>query len=114
MTNPHTDHAGWGVRLRDALGTCSDAFLDGELRRIATFLRDSDGNIHPQEVDAYFAVLDGAKPENEMQAMLVIQIRPLTRSRCEQQEGLAVVRKSPSKIPTRSRSADYSAISPYS
>ena len=74
VSNPHTDYAGWGVRLQDALGTCSEAFVSEELRRIAAFLRDSDGKVHPQEVDALFAVLDGAKPENEMQAMLVIQI----------------------------------------
>jgi len=61
MSNPHTDHAGWGVRLRDALGTCSEAFANGELRRIAAFLRGSDGEIDRQEVDAFFAVLDGAK-----------------------------------------------------
>ena len=38
------------------------------------FLRGSDGTVAAQEVDAFFAVLDGAKPENEIQAMLVIQM----------------------------------------
>ena len=53
VSNPHTDYAGWGTRLNDALGTCSDAFVSGELRRIATFLRDSDGNVHAQDVDFF-------------------------------------------------------------
>ena len=74
LGNPHTDHAGWRARLHDALGTCSVAFVSGEITRIVMFLRGSDGTIPPQEVDAFFAVLDGAKPENEIQAMLVIQM----------------------------------------
>jgi len=48
LDNPHSDYAGWGARLRDALGTCSGAFVSGEIGRIAVFLRGSDGTVSPQ------------------------------------------------------------------
>ena len=73
MSNPHSDHAGWAARLRDALGTCSDAFVSSEMGRIAKFLQTPNG-IETRDIDAFFAVLDGAKAENEIQAMLAIQM----------------------------------------
>jgi hypothetical protein len=74
LQNPHADPEGWNVRLQDALGTSSFAVLATEMSRIAAFLRRKDDSIDAQEVDAFFAVLNGAKPENEIQAMLVIQM----------------------------------------
>lgn len=73
MSNPHADGAGWQIRLQNAMGTRSHHFLDGEIRRIANVLQ-KDGKVEPNELDAVLAVLDGAEPQNEIEAMLVIQM----------------------------------------
>ena len=73
MGAPHADTLGWQNRLEDALGTRSMAFVKTETTQIVNFLR-KNGSVDPNQVDAIFAVLDGAKPENEIEAMLVIQM----------------------------------------
>ena len=74
MNNPHADGRGWEVRLQNALGTRSTDFVDAEVRRISGVLQTSDGKVDPIEMDAVFAVLDGAEPQNEIEAMLVTQM----------------------------------------
>jgi len=73
LVQPHTDNLGWQIRLQDALGTCSPSFVDTELKRILNVLRDANG-IDPDAVDAVFAVLDGQKPKDEIEALLIIQM----------------------------------------
>jgi hypothetical protein len=74
LSAPHSNAAGWQARLENALGTCSPDFLETELKRLANVLRDSDGNLDTSAIDAVFAVLDGAQPKNEIEAMLVLQM----------------------------------------
>jgi hypothetical protein len=74
VASPHSDAYGWQVRLENALGTCSPQFVDTELKRIAAVLRTPAGEVDTSAVDAVFAVLDGAQPSNEIEAMLVIQM----------------------------------------
>ena len=74
MNNPHSDGTGWEVRLQNALGTRSTDFVDAEVTRITGVLQKSDGTVEPTELDAMFAVLDGAEPQNEIEAMLVTQM----------------------------------------
>src|SRR5690349_2978307 len=45
MSPPHSDVAGWQARLQNALGTSSREFCDTELARLATVLRDREGNL---------------------------------------------------------------------
>jgi hypothetical protein len=61
---------GWKMRLEPALKSSSDT----EIARLASVLRDPEGKIDSRAVDAAFAVLDGAQPQNEIEAMLVIQM----------------------------------------
>ncbi len=71
---PHSDGVGWGQRLENALGTRSHAFTMTTLAQVMEALRPLGRNIKEEDVNAVLAVLDGAKPENEIEAMLVIQM----------------------------------------
>ncbi len=70
----HSDGAGWQTRLKDALGTRSYNFVDTDLARLMTVFRDSEGVIDGSAVNAALAVVDGVKPQNELEAMLAVQI----------------------------------------
>jgi hypothetical protein len=70
----HSDGIGWQTRLSDALGTSSHAFVDIELARLLTAFRDRAGMIDARAVNAALAVIDGLKPQNEIEAMLALQM----------------------------------------
>jgi hypothetical protein len=70
----HSDQDGWRDRLHNAFGTRSQDFLDAELKRILAMFRGKDGEIDTVSVEAVLAVLDGSEPQNEIEAMLVIQM----------------------------------------
>ena len=70
----HSDQDGWRDRLYNAFGTRSQDFLDVELQRIVPMFRGKDGEIDTVSVEAVLAVLDGSEPQNEIEAMLVIQM----------------------------------------
>jgi hypothetical protein len=53
--------------------TCTK-FVYTEIGRLASVLRNREGKVDTRAVDAVFAVLDGAQPQNEIEAMLVIQM----------------------------------------
>jgi len=70
----HSDGPGWQTRLKDALGTSSNRFVDVELARLMTIFRDRAGVIDADAVNAALAVIDGLKPQNEIEAALAVQI----------------------------------------
>jgi hypothetical protein len=70
----HSDGQGWRTRLEDALGTASPEFVDAELVRLMIAFRDRAGIIDARAVNAVLAVVDGLKPQNEIEAMLALQI----------------------------------------
>jgi len=70
----HSDGSGWQTRLKDALGTSSNRFVDVELARLMTIFRDRAGVIDAGAVNAALAVIDGLKPQNEIEATLAVQI----------------------------------------
>jgi hypothetical protein len=70
----HSDGTGWQTRLMDALGTSSPAFVDIELARLMTVFRDREGVIDARAVNGALAIIDGLKPQNEMEAMLAMQM----------------------------------------
>ena len=74
LSPTHSDVAGWQTRLRDALGSSSDAFVDIEIARLVTAFRNSAGEIDARAVNAALAVIDGLKPQNEIEAMLALQM----------------------------------------
>lgn len=62
------------VQAVDACGTTSVPFKDRLLSQIATVLDGKTEAEAQQDVNSALAVLDGAKPENEVEAMLVAQM----------------------------------------
>src|SRR5262245_39494075 len=70
----HSDGPGWQTRLKDALGTSSNGFVDVELARLMTIFRDRAGVIDAGAVNAALAVIDGLKPQNEIEPTLAVQI----------------------------------------
>jgi len=62
------------MQVGDALGTTSMAFKDRVLSQIATVFSESTVQRSEQGINMALAALDGAKPENELEAMLIAQM----------------------------------------
>jgi hypothetical protein len=74
MESPHSDNEIWVTRLKAAFGTLSDDFLHGEIMRIINALPEKDTACGATTLDAIIAVLDTAKPRDELEAMLIVQM----------------------------------------
>ena len=67
--------ASLSIQLADAMGTTSTYFTDATLSNIATFIGNCNNRgVNSTDVSAALAVLDGMKPENEVEAMLLAQM----------------------------------------
>jgi hypothetical protein len=71
---PHSDRRAWQDSLLDAFGTTSWAFATTEIRHLIHGLRDKGEPPSGDELNAALAVVDGARPENEKEAMLASQM----------------------------------------
>lgn len=69
----YSDTNGWSARLLDAFGTSSVDFVQAELGRIAMAV-GATGSDAEQKINAALAVLDGLRPRDEVEAMLVAQM----------------------------------------
>jgi hypothetical protein len=70
----HSDHDGWLTRLEDAFGTHGRAFAATQLDKLVQWCQGKDGVVDPVTLNGMLAVVEGARPENEIQAMLAIQM----------------------------------------
>ena len=71
----HRDHRGWQETMLDAFGTTSFDFISSAIDGVSNALRNTDGGGFEQhELNAALAAIAGAKPENEIEAMLVAQM----------------------------------------
>ncbi len=73
-TPPHKDIEGWSTVLHDAFGTTSLAFAGRCIDQMDQVLRAYGGEHSPSITNAALAVLDGVKPENEVEALLAVQM----------------------------------------
>lgn len=62
------------IRLADAMGTTSPEFIDEMLTQLATCFGQSNDRRQTREINSALAVLDGMKAENEVEAMLLVQM----------------------------------------
>ena len=69
----YSDINGWSARLLDAFGTSSVDFVQAELGRMAMAV-DATGSDAEQRINAGLAVLDGVRPRDEIEAMLMVQM----------------------------------------
>lgn len=70
----HNDHDGWLARLEDAFGTRGTAFPLSQLNILVSTCQDSKGKVDTMRLNAMLAMIEGAKPESELQAALAVQI----------------------------------------
>lgn len=67
--------ASLALQLADAMGTTSPYFTDATLSNIATVSESCNNKgVTSTDISAALAVLDGMKPENEVEAMLLAQM----------------------------------------
>jgi hypothetical protein len=64
----------WWDRLKTALGTTSDDFVNATLVQIQNASRLPGGGISETSVNAALAFIEGAEPKTELEAALVIQM----------------------------------------
>lgn len=70
----HNDREGWLVRLQDAFGTRGTAFAIAQLNKLIAISRNSDGKVDHVMMNGLLAMIEGAGPENEVQAALAVQM----------------------------------------
>lgn len=70
----HNDLAGWSARIMDALGTRSTDFANTEVERMLAAMVPRDGLPSETQLNAAVAVVSGAQPRNEIEAMLASQM----------------------------------------
>jgi hypothetical protein len=60
--------------VTDAFGTTSRDFVDSSLAQLLNALAPRDGSASKETANAVLAVVDGARPNDEIEAMLVSQM----------------------------------------
>jgi hypothetical protein len=75
-TSPATDDVAKVVspQLADAFGTTSQSFIDTSMSNLLTFFAAHQREVTSTEINGALAVIDGMKPENEVEAMLLAQM----------------------------------------
>jgi hypothetical protein len=64
----------WWQRLKNAFGTASGAFVDASLQQVIASSRLPNGGISETAVNATLAFIESAKPNDEVESALVIQM----------------------------------------
>jgi hypothetical protein len=64
----------WWQRLKDALGTCSSDFVQASLHQLTRAARLPGSGTSEVAVNAALAFIEGARPRDEIEAALVIQM----------------------------------------
>jgi hypothetical protein len=64
----------WWQRLKNALGTASSAFVEASLHQLVAAARLPCSGISEIAVNASLAFIEGAKPQDEVECALVIQM----------------------------------------
>ena len=72
--HPPAGHEDWWERLRIALGTSSNHFVEASLHQLVAAARLPGGGISELAVNAALAIIEGAEPRNEVEAALAIQM----------------------------------------
>lgn len=71
---PDGDGRAWWARLKVALGTTSSDFVNASLLQLQGAARLPCSKISPIAINAALALIEGAKPRNEMEAALAMQM----------------------------------------
>jgi hypothetical protein len=71
---PHGNGKEWWRRLKKALGTASPDFVEASLHQLVMAARFPGGGLSETAVNAALAFIEGAKPRDEVEAALIIQM----------------------------------------
>ena len=70
----HSDRDGWLVRLQNVFGTHGTEFAVAQLNKLLAVSRNSDGKVEHVMLNGLLAMIEGADPQNEVQAALAVQM----------------------------------------
>lgn len=70
----HNDDRGHWLMVLQAMGSASDDFAETMLIQLARLARRADQSLDETRLNAMLAVLDAAQPDNEVEAMLLVQM----------------------------------------
>ena len=79
----HSDGEGFTFELRDAFGTTSGAFAETQLRLISRTVGSRKRKADMEAINAVIALVDGARPDNEVEAAVAIQLGLSHHIACE-------------------------------
>jgi hypothetical protein len=71
---PDGDEKNWWARLKTALGTASSDFVDASLYQVQSAAQMPCGGISEMAVNAALALIEAAKPQNEIEGALAVQM----------------------------------------
>jgi hypothetical protein len=71
---PDGDDKNWWDRLKTALGTASSDFVDASLYQVQSAAQMPCGGISEMAVNAALALIEAAKPQNEIEGALAVQM----------------------------------------
>jgi hypothetical protein len=71
---PDDDGKIWWARLKKALGTASSDFVDASLYQMQSAAQMPGGGISEMAVNAALALIEAAKPQNEIEGALAVQM----------------------------------------
>ena len=74
LGGPHVDQSGWLDRLEDVFGTRGTAFAVSQLNRLMKACQNGENKIDGGQLDGMLAMIEGAAPQNEIQAALAVQM----------------------------------------
>jgi hypothetical protein len=77
----------WWERLKNAFGTSSSAFVEASLHQLIAAARLPGSGISEIAVNASLALIEGAKPQDEIECALVIQMA------CTHSAAMAVLKR---------------------
>lgn len=70
----HADHEGWLARLDAAFGSRGRYFAISQLNWLIRSAQDKDGKVDSVRLNGLVAMIEGAAPQNEVQAALAVQM----------------------------------------
>jgi hypothetical protein len=70
----HSDRDGWLARLQNVFGTHGTEFAVAQLNKLISISKNSDGKIDHVTLNGLLAMIEGADPQNEVQAALAVQM----------------------------------------
>ena len=74
LVPPHADENGHGFQIHDAFGTTSTGFANAQLAIIMRVVSNDRAKLNEHRINSVLALVDGLKPENELEAALAVQI----------------------------------------